>query len=122
MVNPMERHSCISRKRALCHRRKMRRLYSSGKGRLPYSIYSCEREYRTDRIIKVYGERNESPEQRIKEKDKKRAAYYHFYTDMKWGYAMNYHISLNSVKLGIDKCVETFMPIKTMGLWVVIHF
>lgn len=62
--------------------------------------------FRADRIIKVYGEREESPEQRLKEKDKRRAAYHRFYTDMKWGHAQNYHISLDSSTLGIDKCVE----------------
>ena len=63
-------------------------------------------KYRAERIVKEYGERKESPEQRIKDKDKKRAAYHRFYTDMKWGYAKNYNISLDSEKLGIEKCVE----------------
>lgn len=48
--------------------------------------------YRADRIVKVYGEREASPEERIREKDKRRAAYHRFYTDMKWGYAKNYQI------------------------------
>ena len=43
---------------------------------------------------------------RCKEKDKRRAAYYQFYTDMKWGDARNYHICLDSGELGIDKCVD----------------
>jgi len=43
---------------------------------------------------------------RRKEKDKRRAAYYQFYTDMKWGDARNYHICLDSGELGIDKCVD----------------
>lgn len=43
--------------------------------------------YRAERIVNVYGEREASPEQRIKEKDKRRAAYHRFYTNMKWGYA-----------------------------------
>ena len=51
--------------------------------------------YRAERIVKVYGEREESPEQRLREKDKRRAAYHRFYTDMKWGYAGNYHISFH---------------------------
>lgn len=34
-------------------------------------------------IVLVYGEREKSPEARLKEKDKRRAAYYRFYTDMK---------------------------------------
>lgn len=47
-----------------------------------------------------------SVEQRLKEKDKRRAAYHRFYTDMKWGHAQNYDITLNSGTLGIDKCAE----------------
>ena len=61
---------------------------------------------RAERIVKEYGEREESPEQRLKEKDKRRAVYHRFYTNMKWGYAPNYHICLDSGELGIDKCAE----------------
>lgn len=68
-------------------------------------IYA-DMQYRADRIVRVYGEREESPEQRLKDKDKSRAAYYRFYTDMKWGYAPNYHISLDSSRWGIEKCVD----------------
>lgn len=63
-------------------------------------------EYRAQRIVNVYGEREESPEKRIKDKDKKRAAYYRFYTDMKWGYAKNYQVSLDSGEVGIDRCAH----------------
>lgn len=62
--------------------------------------------FRAKRIVRVYGERPESPEQRIREKDKRRAAYHRFYTDMKWGYAKNYQICLDSGQLGIQRCVE----------------
>lgn len=62
--------------------------------------------FRAQRIVQVYGEREDSPEQRIRDKDKRRAAYHRFYTDMKWGYAKNYQISLDSGLLGIDACVE----------------
>lgn len=62
--------------------------------------------FRAERIVNIYGERKESPEERIKDKDKRRAAYHRFYTDMKWGKAQNYDITLNSGTLGIDKCVE----------------
>ena len=51
-------------------------------------------------------EREQSPEQRLRDKDKRRAAYHRFYTNMKWGHAQNYHICLDSGKLGIDSCVE----------------
>lgn len=62
--------------------------------------------FRAQRIVQVYGEREDSPEQRIRDKDKRRAAYHRFYTNMKWGYAKNYQISLDSGLLGIDACVE----------------
>lgn len=62
--------------------------------------------FRAKRIVEVYGERAESPEERIKDKDKRRAAYHRFYTNMKWGYAQNYDLTLNSGVLGIDKCVD----------------
>ena len=62
--------------------------------------------FRAERIVKVYGEREESPEQRLRDKDKRRAAYHRFYTNMKWGYAENYHLTLDSGVLGIDRCVD----------------
>lgn len=62
--------------------------------------------FRAKRIVEVYGEREQSPEQRLHDKDKRRAAYHRFYTNMKWGYAQNYHITLDSGELGIDKCAD----------------
>ena len=66
----------------------------------------ADMKFRADRIVRVYGEREKSPEARLKEKDKRRAAYYRFYTDMKWGDAANYHIALDSGIIGIEKCAE----------------
>lgn len=62
--------------------------------------------FRAKRIVEVYGEREQSPEQRLRDKDKRRAAYHRFYTDMKWGDARNYHIALDSGALGIEKCAD----------------
>ena len=62
--------------------------------------------FRAKRIVEVYGEREQSPEQRLRDKDKRRAAYHRFYTDMKWGDARNYHIALDSGVLGIEKCAD----------------
>lgn len=61
---------------------------------------------RAERIVQVYGEREESPEKRLQDKDKRRRAYYQFYTDMDWGAAQHYHIALDSGVLGIETCVE----------------
>ena len=63
-------------------------------------------DFRARRIVEVYGEGDTSPEQRIKDKDKRRAAYHRFYTNMKWGQSQNYHITLDSGKLGMDRCAE----------------
>lgn len=61
---------------------------------------------RADRIVNLYGQKEESPEKRLLKKDKRRAAYYRFYTDIEWGDVKNYHISLDSGVLGVEKCAE----------------
>lgn len=63
-------------------------------------------EYRADRIVSVYGKREESPVQRLHEKDTKRRAYYELYTGTEWGKSDNYHLCIDSGKIGIDKCVK----------------
>lgn len=63
-------------------------------------------EKRAQRVVEQYGETNVAPEKRVKEKDRHRAAYYQYYTDLTWGAAKNYHISLNSGTMGIDACVD----------------
>lgn len=61
---------------------------------------------RAERIVKLYGENKISPEKRLNGKDKRRSAYYHFYTDIDWGDVHNYHIAPNRVVIGIDICVN----------------
>ena len=63
-------------------------------------------EKRAERIVKEYGETDESPEDRVKDKDKRRESYYGFYTDMKFGDARHYDLCLDSGELGLDKCVD----------------
>ncbi len=69
-------------------------------------LIHADDDKRAKRIVEVYGEREESPEKRVKEKDKRRAAYYKKYTKKDWGIAADYHISLDSGDLGIDTCVD----------------
>lgn len=66
----------------------------------------ADMQFRSERIIKVYGEQEISPEERLRDKDKRRAAYHRFYTNMKWGHAQNYHLTLDSGALGLDKCID----------------
>ena len=63
-------------------------------------------EFRSNRIIKVYGETEEPTEKRLSDKDRKRKAYYQFYTDTEWGKAENDHIALDSGKIGIQRCAD----------------
>ena len=66
----------------------------------------ADMSFRAKRIVEVYGQRQDSPEKRLQDKDRRRAAYYQFYTDTRWGQARNYHIALDSGVLGIDRCAE----------------
>lgn len=58
------------------------------------------------RIVEQYGESNETPERRLKDKDKRRAAYYQLYTDQKWGDMKNYDIALNTSSLSFEQCAD----------------
>lgn len=81
-------------------------------GVLNVYIYS-DMEHRVERILKLYGSSEKKPEKRLTEKDKKRAANHKHFTDLEWGFAPNYDISLNSGKLGIEKCVDILYGIAT---------
>ena len=67
--------------------------------------------YRSERIVSVYGQREESPAQRLHDKDKKRKAYYELYTGNQWGQAENYELCLDSGKIGIDRCVHMIVEL-----------
>lgn len=62
-------------------------------------------EKRAERIVKVYGEREGVvPVKRLREKDKRRSNFYNYQTDMKWGDPHNYHLCLDSGKIGFEQC------------------
>lgn len=66
---------------------------------------------RAERIVRLYGETEKSPEKRLEEKDKKRKLYYKRYTDQDWGMSQNYHLSLDSGMIGIEKCVDIIVDL-----------
>lgn len=61
---------------------------------------------RIKRISEVYKINDSDPEKLLHQKDKRRATYYQFYTDIKWGDTKNFHITLDSSAFGIEKCVQ----------------
>ena len=62
--------------------------------------------YRAERIVRLYGESEKSPEQRLAEKDKRRRLNYQHYTGRTWGMAQNYDLCLDTGVLGEDYCAE----------------
>ena len=70
-------------------------------------------EHRAKRIVELYGQTKQTPEKRLIEKDNKRKVYYRHYTNRNWGEAQNYHISLNSGLVGIEKCIDIIAEIAT---------
>ena len=48
----------------------------------------------------------EQAEEMIEKADKKRSAYYNYYSYKTWGAAATYHLCVDSSVMGIDKTVE----------------
>ena len=69
-------------------------------------IYA-DMEKRAERITTVYGDvSKEPPLKRLKDKDKRRSAFYTYNTDMVWGDPHNYNICLDSGTIGFEKCSD----------------
>ncbi len=66
----------------------------------------ADMDYRADRIVTLYGDSSGNPKKRLREKDKRRSAYYEIYTDQTFGDLLNYDFCLNSSSLSIDTCVD----------------
>ena len=65
----------------------------------------ADAEKRAERIVNVYGDTGkESPQKRLRDKDKRRGSFYNYNTDMKWGDLHNYNICLDSGNLGLERC------------------
>ncbi len=71
----------------------------------------ADKEFRADRIVRLYGESEKSPMARLAEKDKRRQINYQHYTGRTWGTAQNYDICLNSGELGIENCVDMIVSL-----------
>ncbi len=71
-----------------------------------HAFIHADMAYRADRIVRLYGESEKSPETRLQEKDKRRRVNYQHYTGRSWGTAQNYDICLDSSTVGIDECVD----------------
>ena len=76
-----------------------------------HAYIHADMEQRADRIVRLYGESEKSPETRLQEKDKRRALNYQHYTGRNWGAAENYDICLNTGKIGIEAAVDIIVAL-----------
>lgn len=73
-------------------------------------IYSSA-ESRLDRAVNVYGTDEDKAEDYIKAMDKKRGEFYNANCPHKWGNKENYHICLDSGKLGVETCADIIIKL-----------
>lgn len=63
-------------------------------------------EFRIGRIVEYEHVTPQKAKEIITKADKKRASYYNFQTEKKWGHVSSYHLSLDTSDIGIDGCVR----------------
>lgn len=68
-------------------------------------IYADKKE-RLQRGIELYHLDPKDAEETIRRFDRKRANFYEFYTDRKWGALSNYSMTLNTSRMEIEQCVK----------------
>ncbi len=68
-------------------------------------------DFRADRIVRLYGESEKSPQARLQEKDKRRMRNYQHYTGRTWGAAENYDICLDTSTLGVEEAADIIVSI-----------
>lgn len=71
----------------------------------------ADKEFRAERIVRLYGSSEKTPAARLQEKDKRRRVNYQHYTGRTWGVAENYDICLNSGIIGVERCAEIIVDL-----------
>ena len=76
-----------------------------------HAFICADKEARAERIVRLYGESEKSPQARLSEKDKRRKVNCQHYTGRTWGQSQNYDICLNSSVLGIETCTDILVKL-----------
>ena len=77
-----------------------------------FHVYTyADMDFRADRIVRLYGESEKSPQARLQEKDKRRKLNYQHYTGRTWGAAENYDICLNTGLIGVENAADIIVNI-----------
>lgn len=69
----------------------------------------ADMDARIRRIARIYDLTDAKAKEMIVKTDKKRASYYNYYSNKKWGAAESYDMCLDSSTLGIDGAVESII-------------
>lgn len=72
-----------------------------------FNVYvSADKEDRIQRVMKKESLSHEEAKQMLEENDRERADYYYNNTGKVWGDVNNYHMILDTTKLGIENCAN----------------
>lgn len=71
-----------------------------------FFIYSSNQEFKINRKKEFANLEEKKAIKLMQKKDKDRAAYYHYYTNEKWGDRSGYDLLVDSSKLGVDGTIE----------------
>ena len=71
----------------------------------------ADKEFRAERIVRLYGNSEKTPAARLQEKDKRRRVNYQHYTGRTWGAAENSDVCLNSGIIGVERCADIIVDI-----------
>ncbi|MDD3164392.1 MAG: cytidylate kinase-like family protein [Oscillospiraceae bacterium] len=66
-------------------------------------------EFRAARLEAYYGVPRQLTDKTMKKHDRKRADYYNFFTQKKWGASQSYHLCLDSSVLGVEGTAEAIV-------------
>lgn len=74
------------------------------------SVFICgDKEAKIKRISDLYKMPRDKAKDTITKTDKRRASYYNYYSNKKWGDAASYDLCLNSTKLGVEGTVDLIL-------------
>lgn len=80
-----------------------------------HAFIHADLEFRADRIVRLYGESEKSPQARLQQKDKRRSVNYQHYTGRTWGASENYDICLNTATIGIEQAADLIIAAVKAG-------
>ena len=76
-----------------------------------HAFIYADMDFRAERIVRLYGESEKSPQARLQEKDKRRKVNYQHYTGRTWGAADNFDICLDTGVIGVENAADIIVSV-----------